>query len=268
MVLRAGHVTKGTRSRVKQAPFFQYFTFAKVRRLQKFLGSSEEATKTFFDTLSEGFGSELNFARFLSIEKQSLLNGDEAEKLQKELLTFWKKTKSEEEVLKLIDLVKQGWIYETLDTLVQFVALRDSLEPKDVDTETVKLIIDKLGDGAITQSINNGKEKKAQPITSYFGVVDDEADVASEKIKHIDLAEKLLVQLGREWKSDEDGLNDMRRKVIQWLGNKLDQKSSLDLSLKPSGKFDQKLSLDLSLKPPGKLDQKLSLDLSLKPPGT
>ena len=235
MVLRAGHVTKGTRSRVKQAPFFQYFTFAKVRRLQKFLGSSEEATKTFFDTLSEGFGSELKFARFLSIEKQSLLNGDEAEKLQKELLTFWKKTKSEEEVLKLIDLVKQGWTYETLDTLVQFVALRGSLRPKDVDTETVKLIIDKLGDEAIIQAINKGKEMGVEPVTSHFGVRHNDADVASDE--HIDLAEKLLVQLVREWKSDENGRNNVRTEAIQRPDNKLDHIAdlSLDLSLKPPG---------------------------------
>ncbi|CAI5709384.1 unnamed protein product [Hyaloperonospora brassicae] len=228
---------EGLAAELSNYHFFRNFSFEKVRMLQEFLGSSEKATKKFFDTLSIGFGSELEFARFLSIEKKSLVNGREAKLLQKELLTFWKKTKSEEEVLKLIDLVKQGWTYETLDTLVQFVVLRDSLESKDVDAETIKLIMDKLGDKAITQAINNGKKKGVKPVTSFFGVDDIEAEMASEENKHIDLAERLWIQLLRELDARKNGHKDV----------------SKDDSRRPSNELDHSadLSLELSLKPPG-----------------
>ncbi|CAI5729668.1 unnamed protein product [Hyaloperonospora brassicae] len=222
---------------LKKRHFFKVFGFEKVRMLQEFLGSSEKATKKFFDTLSIGFGSELKFARFLSIEKQSLVNGREAKLLQKELLTFWKKTKSEEEVLKLIDLKEQGWTYETLDTLVQFVALRDSLESKDVDAETIKLIMDQLGDKAITRAINNGKKKGVEPVTSFFGVDDIEAEMASEENKHIDLAERLRIQLLRELDARKNGHKDVSKDDSRRPDNELDHSAdlSLELSLKPPG---------------------------------
>ncbi|CAI5726695.1 unnamed protein product [Hyaloperonospora brassicae] len=229
--------TENLIAELKKRRFLEFFTFERLRVLQKALGPSEEATKKFFDTLSGGFGGELEFARFLSIEKQSLVNGREAKLLQKELLTFWKKTKSEEEVLKLIDLKEQGWTYETLDTLVQFVALRDSLESKDVGAETIKLIMDKLGDKAITQAINNGKKKGVEPVTSFFGVDDIEAGMASEENKHIDLAERLWIQLLRELDARKNGHKDVSKDDSRRPGNELDHSAdlSLELSLKPPG---------------------------------
>ena len=228
---------KGLALELNKRLFFQYFTFAKVRRLQKFLGSSEEATKTFFDTLSEGFGSELNFARFLSIEKQTLVNGREAKSLQDDLLKFWKENNKmpEEEVLELLNLLEEGWTYETLDTLVEYVALRDNQKPSEVYAETIRLIMRMYSDEEIIKAIDNGEKIISKSLTQHDAFEHDKGEVVLQAIEHTDLADELQKQLLREWKSDENGLNDVRREAIQRLGNKLDFKLSFDLSLMPPG---------------------------------
>ena len=140
-------------------------------------------------------------------------------------------------MLKLIDLVEQGWTYKTLDTLVEFVALDVSLRStKDVNVKTIKLILDTLRDEDIRQAINHRKEKGAETVTSYFGVNDIEAEVASEESMHFDLAEKLWIQLVRERKAKKR-LNNLRTEAFQRRGNKLDHSADFlfDLSLKPPG---------------------------------
>ncbi|CAI5726933.1 unnamed protein product [Hyaloperonospora brassicae] len=218
--------TEGLAAELKKRRFFKVFGFEKVRMLQEFLGSSEKATKKFFDTLSIGFGSELEFARFLSIEKQSLVNEHGAEKLQKELLTFWKKTKSEEEVLKLIDLVKQGWTYETLDTLVQFVALGGSPEPKEVYVRTIKLITTTIkNDDDIVQAIVNGEKKEAQSVTWHTGAAYQDAKIASEEVGHTDLADDLKTELLRQWEAEGKDLKVLCWKAFKSLKRELTQDS-------------------------------------------
>ena len=49
--------------------------------LQELLGPTGDATKTFFDTLTDIFGGEQKFARLLSTHKESNVNREEAEKL-------------------------------------------------------------------------------------------------------------------------------------------------------------------------------------------
>ena len=213
--------------------FIPRFSFEKARVLDLFLGPSER--RRFFQTLWICFKGVRKFARFLSIEKQTLVNGREAKSLQDDLLKFWKENNKmpEEEVLELINLLEEGWTYETLDTLVEYVALRDNQKPSEVYAETIRLIMRMYSDEEIIKAIDNGEKIISKSLTQHDAFEHDKGEVVLQAIEHTDLADELQKQLLREWKSDENGLNDVRREAIHRLGNRLDSKLSFDLSLKP-----------------------------------
>ncbi|CAI5743047.1 unnamed protein product [Hyaloperonospora brassicae] len=143
-----------------QNGFFQEFSCAKVKALEMCFKRSDDAF--LFDTLSEGFGGTDKFASLLSSAKLGPFTRHEAASYQHRLLASWH-VQGRTEGGGLVDLLKlktNPLTYETLDTLVEYIALnggKEKLTPDRACSKTILYLRTWLGDGAVVRAIRDGK---------------------------------------------------------------------------------------------------------------
>uniref|UniRef100_A0AAV1TS84 RxLR effector candidate protein n=1 Tax=Peronospora matthiolae TaxID=2874970 RepID=A0AAV1TS84_9STRA len=165
---------------LKRRNFFRHICFQKVRALEQCFGENEAGL---FETLSEGFGGMASFTSFLSIAKRSPIVGDFAEYLQKKLLQFWRNSEVPvDDVLNLLYLTKRGWRYETLDTLVEYVAVLSEVKPIEAYRETIELLKKKYSKPVIMRMIPEGKGAAVESATLHQrdGKVSKQTDLAND----------------------------------------------------------------------------------------
>lgn len=223
---------------------FNHFSFEKLRVLENYIGASDK--KRLFETLFKGFKGVLRFTSFLSIAKQSLINGRDAELLQAKLLMFWRESgMSIDDVMKLLKVKNGDCTYESLETLVAYIALCTDTEPNKAYPETVKGLRKLfLNDAALKNMITKVERTLDQSSTSHIGELYGDADITSSNVEHINLANELKEELNRQVVAernrqvvaDEIDLGRLRTEILPSPDTKY--------------KHNPGLSLDLSLAPP------------------
>lgn len=215
--------------------FFGKFNFEKFRVLEAHLGLSGKAR--LYDILTKGFQYS-TFLGFLSIRKLSPLVGEDAKTLQRELLIHWMNSEKLTfgEMARRVKLKKRGWMYTTLDPLLEYVKLRiPGFSTGQVNYELIKRLTALYTIPELQEMIRKGKTMKRQHAMAYLGSKYNIPEIASQKVKHVDLADILEKELERFWVAVTANSGQTSTKPL------LDYK----------GAPHPDLSLDLSLKPPG-----------------
>ena len=179
-----------------QNGFFQHFSCAKVKALEMCLERSNDAL--LFNTLSEGFGGVDKFASLLSSAKLGPFTRHEAASYQHRLLASWHaQGKAEgDTVLNLLKLDTKPMTYETLDTLVEFIALlpRSKLTLDQARSKTISYLRKRLGDGAVVKAIMDGK-MVVQSAGRHLRVRYNDISIALTNDDHSDYITKFEIEL-------------------------------------------------------------------------
>uniref|UniRef100_A0AAV1U8A3 RxLR effector candidate protein n=2 Tax=Peronospora matthiolae TaxID=2874970 RepID=A0AAV1U8A3_9STRA len=107
--------------------FIWRLDFKKMEALKDFFDGDE--TKT-IRTLLKSCKSATKFTDFLSIAKLSPAIRNDAVSFQQMLLRYWSTSQNEQisYVIELLQIKTRGLTYETMDTLVEFVALKEEIK--------------------------------------------------------------------------------------------------------------------------------------------
>nr|BAP68918.1 RxLR effector candidate protein [Hyaloperonospora arabidopsidis Emoy2] len=166
--------------------FIPRLTFEKVRVLAGYVKSDAQL----IETLLGSWGSVTKFTAFLSIAKLSPTIKKDAVVLQKKLLDYWSKSEKRIfDVIELLEIKTRGLTYETLDTLVEFVALKDKRakgESSDSFKSTLKHLDEYFGvENYFESNTAKGKgtngQANAQPGTSHQDVMSQINNIASKE---------------------------------------------------------------------------------------
>nr|BAP68910.1 RxLR effector candidate protein [Hyaloperonospora arabidopsidis Emoy2] len=144
--------------------FVPFFTFRKVKLLDKYLESDEGKL---FKTLVTTWGSLSEFTTFLSIAKLKPSIEKSQRRLLKLLLT---KEVPITRLIEALNIQNKDLTYETLDILVEFVALRDEKTLCKSIGQTLKELKDHFDPKKVKETSKNEKGKtKVQRTTLHQG---------------------------------------------------------------------------------------------------
>ena len=180
--------------------FFSKFRIGRVQTLTKYVDELNAVTASnfkVFEILREGYGGLDNFAFFLSSSKLSPLTKEEAKAIQTDLLVWWRddQRKSFNDVavqLGFSTLWGKSLTYENMDTLIEYVALRDSLQYNQARPVALLHLRQLFGDVAVLFSILSGKEI-VQTASSYlrgkyvdkrFALTSEEVNAFAKELEH------------------------------------------------------------------------------------
>uniref|UniRef100_A0AAV1VAT6 RxLR effector candidate protein n=1 Tax=Peronospora matthiolae TaxID=2874970 RepID=A0AAV1VAT6_9STRA len=226
---------------LQEKKFVSRINFKKMRALSEYFDGDE--TKT-IQTLLDSCTNVPKFTDFLSIAKLSPAIRKDAVSFQQMLLRYWSTSEKKEisDVIKLLQFETRGLTYETMDTLVEFVALKEKIKGdqpialiKTLEHLDVYFGVDNYFESNIAKGKDTNGQANAHPGTSHQDGRSGVPSIASEEHNE----PSILLRTESVVKRKAENLDTGRvRKKPSPLTNDVPED-------------DPGLSLVLSLRPPG-----------------
>uniref|UniRef100_A0AAV1U8W7 RxLR effector candidate protein n=1 Tax=Peronospora matthiolae TaxID=2874970 RepID=A0AAV1U8W7_9STRA len=221
--------------------FISRLDFKKMWALSEYFDGDEKKT---IQTLLDSFTSVPKFTAFLSIAKLSPDIRKDAVLFQQMLLRYWSTSEKKEisDVIELLQFETRGLTYETMDTLVEFVALKEEIKGdqpialiKTLEHLDVYFGVDNYFESNIAKGKDTNGQANAHPGTSHQDGRSGVPSIASEEHNE----PSILLRTESVVKRKTENLDSGRvRKKPSPLTNDVPED-------------DPGLSLVLSLRPPG-----------------